>query len=93
MNTKPPSEWTRGEMVYDRTDCNSKGEPTYKKLWIWETRYDPSYPPKSRGDSVGDRLYSVKDGPGEKANFVGGWVRERDLYEDFPKEEESLIDM
>lgn len=34
----------------------------------------------------------VKDGPGEKANVVGGWVKEEHLTR-FPREEEPLIDL
>lgn len=78
--------YLQGEIVYDETDRDSKGQPTYKKLWIWESKYDPVYPPKSGW------VYTLRDGPGEKANFVG-WAREADLSEDFPKEEESLIDL
>lgn len=73
--------YDRGEVVYNKTDCDSKGEPTYKKLWIWEVR------------SAGGTLYTVKDGPGEKANTLPGELREGDLYEDFPKEEVNLIDL
>ena len=84
--------YRRGEIVYDRTDRDSKGDPTYKKLWVWESKYDPFYPAKMKWEGDGGMLYFLKDGPGEKANDVGP-VREEDLYEDFPKEEVNLIDL
>ena len=80
-NTKYKPIYRRGEIVFDRTDLDSKGEPTYKKLWVWESRYNPFYPPKSKWESKGDMLYTLKDGSGEKANVVGP-VREENLDED-----------
>lgn len=91
-DTKYKPIYRRGEIVYDRTDLDAKGEPTYKKLWVWESKHEPFYPKKSKWDSNDAMLYTLKDGPGEKANDVGP-VGEEDLYEDFPKEEVPLIDL
>lgn len=85
--------YPRGTIVFDENDYDSRGEYTYRKLWVWESKWDPNYPAKPYRSGKGDMLYTLKDGPGEKANFVPGVFREEDLSEGFPKEEVSLIDL
>ena len=91
-NIKYTAMYRRGDIVFDSTDRDSKGEPTYKKLWVWESKYYPSYPTKSGHGHDDAMLYTLKNGPGEKANVVG-WAREEDLDRHFPVEEVSLIDL
>ena len=82
----------RGELVFDINDRDSKGYPTRKKLWVWETKYVPNYKDSQWG-TKNAILYLVKDGPGENAKDVG-WVREEDLHIGIRLEEgESLIDL
>lgn len=73
----------RGQIVFLETGRDSKGEPTGMRLWVWESMYDPLFQSMS---------YSLKDGPGENANFMG-WASEEDLEEWIPAwEDEFLID-
>lgn len=88
---QPQPIYSRGLIVYDKTDLDSRGEPTRKKLWVWEMKYDPTYESASSHRERKKALsYSVKDGPGEKAKDMG-LVSEEDLRETEP-EVENLID-
>ena len=88
---QPQPIYSRGLIVYDKSDVDSRGEPTRKKLWIWEMKYDPTYESASSHRERKKALsYSVKDGPGEKAKDMG-LVSEEDLRETEP-EVENLID-
>lgn len=87
IKKKPPAIFRRGDIVYDATDCDSRREPTRKKLWVWEKIYEPSYEkstsPQERKMAMS---YYVKDGPGEEAKDMGR-VSEEDLHDWSPKEE------
>lgn len=88
---QPQPIYTRGHIVYDKSDVDSRGEPTRKKLWVWEMKYDPTYESASSHRERKKALsYSMKDGPGEKAKDMG-LVSEEDLRETEP-EVENLID-
>ena len=73
--------YCRGEVVIDKKDCDSKGEPTGKKLWICEKKWVPLTTEHKEAFS-----YSVKDGPGEDAKDMG-WRWEGDLLDWVPPKE------
>lgn len=84
--------YRRGNTVFDETDCDCRGGPTRKQLWVWEMIYEPFYE-KSASPQEQKLVisYYVKDGPGEDAKVVGR-VSEEDLYPWYPTEE-NLIDL
>lgn len=85
--------FSRGEIVYilpspsSSSSSSSTVQPkNCKKLWVWQCKYDEK--------AASAMTYLLKDGAGENAQDVGGWVSEdrlRDWYE--PKEEEPLINL
>lgn len=84
--------FSRGEIVYilpspSLSSSSSSIQPKdCKKLWVWQCKYDEK--------AASAMTYLLKDGPGQDAKDVEGWVSEdrlREWYE--PKEEEPLIDL
>lgn len=74
-------------------DLDSKGNPTHKKLWVWESKWDPSYENSASAEERKKEMsYLLMDGPGEKANCVG-WESEENLENWTPAEDEPLIDL
>lgn len=54
-------------MVCVNPDLLSNNEPTLKKLWVWEIKYDASSE---------DIWYSLKDAPGQEGKVMG-WFEEQ----------------
>ena len=67
-DAKYGSIYKRGDTVFDKDIVDSKGNPTRKKLWVWDADFE----------LIHGILVALKDGPGEDANDMG-WFTEKSL--------------
>ena len=88
-NTQVAAKCGVEDWVYWTKDRNDKGEPTGRLRYVSEAIY---HPPTSGAHYADDKwTYSIKDGPGEKAQYLGE-AEEGDLQFDNPNGIPNLID-